>query len=166
MPESQLQVKLGEKIKELGPKGQGSEKFTQSLLGAVREQHAKAIERVEEVMKEESERQIKRVEEEYNRKLLHMNKILKMAHIPPPTFNDSDFKKMEKKESKPANHQPVHPNVPSSSPTISELKKQIQSLQRLLQSQNHQLCARCGWGWKLFQNSDVHQSIDKKYSLQ
>jgi kinesin family member 5 len=152
---------LGEKIKGMDSSDQEPEGFTQTLLGAVREQHAKAIERVEELMKEDNQRQMKLLKEGYERKLRHVNRILEMAHIPAPSFDDSDFEKLHKNDKKAAGSTSATPTDPA----IPQLKKQIQSMQRLLQSHNHQLCARCGWGWKLFDTSDIHKSLGDKYAL-
>ena len=82
----------------------------------------------------------------------------KMKALQPEMVRLKELHKNDKKAAGSTSATPTDPAIP-------QLKKQIQSMQRLLQSHNHQLCARCGWGWKLFDTSDIHKSLGDKYAL-
>ena len=125
----------------------GEQNFTQSLLHAVRQEHAKSIERSETILKEEHAINVNNLKRAHELEILNLHHILKLAHIPIPMKGqkfDANNNVIEKGANNDSN------TTDDEASKIKKLKNEVRALKSILNSHNKQICSRCGWGWHLF----------------
>ena len=127
--------------------------FTKLLVAAVSQERAQAIVQAESKLMQEHAVAVEELKQTQAEEVAQLHRLLNMAHIPLPSAGQASLS-AEKSATTDA----------IADDGAGGYKERAQALQRMLESHNQQLCVRCGWGWKLFDQADLHKNVLKGHA--